>query len=85
MEIDPEIVAKALQAGRLIVPLFSPRSAEILARQLPKDVRPVIVAISQKTADAWDRPAAQFLVADAPNAGAILDLTRRVLDSDSPS
>ena len=85
LALDPTTLAAACRAARLVVPLFSPRSARILARQLPHGLAPVIVAISDRTATAWERPAAECLVADAPTAEAILDLTRRVLDSDSPS
>lgn len=83
--LDPETLAAVRRATRLVFPLFSPRSARILARQLPDGLAPVIVAISDRTAEAWERPAAECLIADAPTAEVVLDLTRRVLDSDSPS
>ncbi|MDU8942503.1 uroporphyrinogen-III synthase [Ovoidimarina sediminis] len=83
--LDPAIATRAAAAARVIAPLFSPRSADLLARALPADIVPHIVAISARTAAAWTRPAAQCAIAAEPTAAAMLDLTRRVLDSDSRS
>ena len=83
--LSAEALASAQGADRLILPLFSARSARLLAQQLPDRIVPIVVAISAKTADAWGRATRKRLIAEAPTALAVLDLTLRALDSDSPS
>lgn len=60
--------------GRLIVPLFSPRSARLFAAQVPPEAPPpVVVTISDNTRAALpERLAAGCVVADHPGAAAML-------------
>ncbi len=83
--VSEEALATITTAHRLIAPLFSPRSADRLARTLPLGCNPLILAISDKTAEAWNRPAAGIMVSKSPNRSEMLDLTRKALDSDSHS
>jgi len=60
----------AMQAGPVILPLFSPYSASVVAKQIPGNVNKLaIVAISEAAANAWtgQRPGI-FTVAKHPDA-----------------
>lgn len=63
---------KALAAGGVLVPLFSPRSASLLA-QYPRHPEVRAIAISEAVADAWNGKSACG-VAARPDRGAMLDM-----------
>ena len=83
--VDQEIWDQIAMFDRVVALVFSPRSATILARQLPDGCLPLILAISEKTARAWQRPALDILISAGPTRSDMLELTRKALDSDSPS
>lgn len=70
--LSPE--AEALLAGRLpvLIPLFSPRSADILGRQAKIDAPVTVIAMSENVAARWPGPG-RVAVADAPTAEAMCD------------
>lgn len=67
--------AKALFKGKrpIIVPLFSPRSASILANQAEIDAPLTLVAMSNNVAAAWSGPG-RILVAASPTADGMCDV-----------
>lgn len=73
--------AQALLAGDapVIVPVFSPRSAGLLAAQAAQARAPLwLVAISPAAAAAWDGPQDRLVVADRPSAAGIDAAIRRI-------
>ncbi|MDF0602351.1 uroporphyrinogen-III synthase [Psychromarinibacter sp. C21-152] len=79
--------ARALLASDrpVIVPLFSPRSAALLAAQARDAAAPLIlVALSEAVAVAWTgAPPARLVVAERPDAAAILDAIAGICTSAS--
>ena len=74
----------ALRGAGGILPVFSPRSAALLAEALPSDARePAIVAISPAAAEAWDGPARARAIADRPDADSMIQAILSLLDADS--
>ncbi len=80
--------ARALLASDrpVIAPLFSPRSAALLAAQAKDAVAPLIlVALSEAVAVAWTgAPPARLVVAERPDAAAILDAIAEICASAPP-
>ncbi len=68
-------------ADPVIVPLFSPRSAQLFAAELPADAPPpVLVAISENTRGVLpERLAVRCVVADHPGAAAMLQAIDRTI------
>lgn len=66
--------------GPVIVPVFSPRSAVLLAEQGPFAARLWVVAISRAAAEAAARLGAERIVtADRPDGAAMLDAIARII------
>lgn len=75
--------ARALLAGRapVILPLFSPRSARLLAEQAWRAAAPLwLAAISATTDAAWDAPAAYRGIAAKPAAESMPQLVQGLID-----
>lgn len=73
--------ARALLSGTapVVLPLFSPRSARLVAGQTRQAHAPLWpVAISEAAMAAWDGPAAGQVVAAHPSAGAMVAAIRRL-------
>lgn len=67
-------------AARVLVPLFSPRSAALFAEALPAGAEPRLVCISAATREALPpRMQARALVADQPTGAAMLNAMARQL------
>jgi uroporphyrinogen-III synthase len=70
--------------GRVIVPLFSPRTARLFRNALPKDCRADlhIAAMSAAVAEATgDLPRGAIVIAETPDADAMLDAVESLLSS----
>jgi len=66
--------------GPVIVPVFSPRSAVLLAEQGPFAARLWVVAISRAAAEAGERLGAErLIVADRPDSAAMLEAIARAI------
>ena len=64
----------------VILPVFSPRSAALLAKDCPASARPHLVAISENAARAaFDMPRASLRIALAPDREAMLDAVAETL------
>lgn len=75
----------ALRRGPTILPVFSPRSAGLLAAALPDAARPpTVVAISEAAAEMWTAPAASIRITPLPNARSMAETTFAAFDADSP-
>ena len=73
-----EATARALSGSRIVAPVFSPRSARLLAEQLPENAHIQIIAISPAAASVWpDR--GQVEIAEAPTAEEMLRLVAAAL------
>lgn len=75
--------AEALLRGEapVILPLFSPRSARLLALAAREATAPLWIApISEAASLAWDAPAARRIVAVTPDAPGIIGAMERLLD-----
>ncbi|MEO0828962.1 MAG: uroporphyrinogen-III synthase [Pseudomonadota bacterium] len=69
---------RALVSGRPVVaPVFSPRSASLLADTMPEGSAPIVVCISRAAAEA--APLCATVVAEAPNASAVAASVNAVL------
>lgn len=80
--LSPEAVALLTQAGDVIVPLFSSRSARLFQAALPDTTqsRLHIAAMSQNVAEALgDMPRAALAVARQPDAAAMMDAVETLL------
>lgn len=75
------IARAALMGGRpIVVPVYSPRSARLLAGMAAKARAPLwLVAISDAAAAAWTAPSERVAVADAPSGGAMDAAIRRMM------
>ena len=76
----------ALEAATAILaPVYSPRSARVLAEQWPAGAPPpVIVAISRAAAGAWSAPAARTVIAERADGAAVEAAVLAEVGSDSP-
>jgi uroporphyrinogen-III synthase len=73
-----------LQAEQVILPVFSPRSADLLSSMISKiAVLPCVVAISDAAAAGWTGPVHRLFVAHHPDAEAMVEAIEAVLKSDS--
>lgn len=71
-DLTPAARAVLDRAGPVILPLFSPRSARVLAAQAARARAALWLApISPAAAAAWDAPFARVAVALAPDAGGV--------------
>jgi uroporphyrinogen-III synthase len=73
---------RALLAGKgtILVPVFSPRSARLLAEQCRDAAAPIrVVAISRAAAEAWGEPRQIAAVAERPDAPAMADAVAKWL------
>lgn len=78
-DLSPE--AQGLLRGRapVILPLFSPRSARLLAEAVGAASAPLwLVAISRKAREAWSGPAQREILAGTPDADAMVAAVRRL-------
>lgn len=69
--------ARAVLQGNapVVLPVFSPRSAQTLSAQVITATAPLqIAALSHNVADAWDAPYSALAIASKPNATAMLDV-----------
>lgn len=82
-ELDAGARALLAGAGRVLLPLFSPRSARLVARQARgARARLAIAAISAAAAEAArDLPAERVETARRPDAEAMLDALARLIDT----
>lgn len=80
-----EIGARDLVRQReAVLPVFSPRSAALLAAALPADARPQrVVAISEAAAAVWTGRAFSIHVAPSPTAEAMAQAILSVIETDS--
>lgn len=81
VDLTPEAVAALRDERPIILPLFSPRSAQLLSRQtneINATAPLIITAISEAVLDAWDGPdPAKVSVAQDPTAQAMAEETLR--------
>lgn len=80
--IDLTAQARELLAATnpIILPVFSPRSAQVLSHQVQGARAPLwLAAISDASLAAFDAPYVNKIVADRPNAAAMRDATRKLL------
>ena len=85
--LSAEAVALLQGAGRVLVPLFSPRSARIFAEALPADAQAAlgVAALSPAVAEvAAELNPARLVVAGHPDAQGMLDAVATLLAEDSP-
>jgi uroporphyrinogen-III synthase len=74
MELKREVIARLQQTDRFVAPLFSPRSAAVLAAAIRQtSLVPDIVAISQSAADSWDAASRTITVANRPDGRAMTE------------
>jgi uroporphyrinogen-III synthase len=70
--LSPEALACLAWPGRVVLPVYSPRSARILAAETTgATARREVVAISAQVAGAWPDPAEVVAVAAAPDGAAM--------------
>lgn len=79
--LDAQAQALLQGAGPVLLPLFSPRSAQLLAGQTA-DARAEIwpVAISQAALARWGRGGAHSIIAERPDLPAMADAVRALAD-----
>lgn len=81
--LTPEAVALLEGAAPVIVPLFSPRSARLLAQAAQGARAPVwLAAISPAAMATWDARADRRAVAVTPDAAALAAAIRRLTDAE---
>lgn len=79
LPLTPKARALLQGAGPVILPVFSPRSAGLVADQARDARAPLwLVAISPAAMAAWTGPADRRLLADAPSGRAMEDAIRRI-------
>ena len=80
-QCPPSRAAVALLKGSdpVVAPVFSPRSARLLAHMLPPGSAPVIVAISPAAAAIFGGRKLSVWTADAPDLASMINLTARQL------
>ena len=83
MPLPPPLLMALAQIPELVVPVFSPRSAERLAKELEDHPRLTVVAISQAAANAWSGQAERIVIAQSPDADAVRDAVTAIVDPDS--
>ena len=72
--MTPEALACLAWTGRVVLPLYSPRSARLLAAEIAGcAARLEVVAMSAQVAEAWPDPAEVAAIAEAPEAAAMED------------
>jgi uroporphyrinogen-III synthase len=72
--LSPEALACLAWPGRVILPLYSPRSARLLAAETAGSAaRREVVAMSAQVAEAWPDPSEVAAIAAAPEAAAMED------------
>ncbi len=76
---SPEMLELLGGSNPVVVPLFSPRSAALLARLAPVRAPLAVAALSPAVADAAAPLSDQPFVADRPDADAMIDATLRAL------
>ena len=80
-----DLALRALMRTDVILPVFSTRSARLLADILPQDAPPPsIVAISQAAADGWTAPKRALRVAPNPDADSMARAILAAIEEDSP-
>ncbi len=68
--------ASALITGSsaVLIPVFSPRSAKILSRQVPEQTAPLhLIAMSKAVSEAWTARRDSVTIAQRPDAAAMMD------------
>ncbi|MBV0913448.1 uroporphyrinogen-III synthase [Anianabacter salinae] len=75
--LSAEAIGTLSGPARCVLPVFSPRTALLLSRQMPVPVAPIdLIAISDAVRGAWQGPAPRrLIVADRPDMAAMLDAT----------
>ncbi|MCQ0971345.1 uroporphyrinogen-III synthase [Paracoccus sp. TK19116] len=90
LEVPLNEAAQALLAGRtpVILPLFSPRAARLVAAEIGDAPAPLsVVALSEAVAQSWRSVAGDrgsMTIAAAPTAAATLDAIRPLLSGNIP-
>lgn len=79
--LDPQVRQAVAQAPVTLLPLFSPRSAKLVARQLAESPgRLAIVTMSPAVSAAWTGPApVAFCEAERPDAASMMDALESVM------
>ena len=75
-----------ISTRRVILPVFSPRSSELLSGMIPKEApEPDVAAISSAAAQSWHGPVRRLAIAAQPNSDAMLDILGMFVRTDSHS
>ena len=80
LPLSAEATALLAGAGPVLLPLFSPRSAQIFCDQANPTAPLYLVALSDAVAGAFTLPFARKVVAHRPNSAALLDAMTELLD-----
>ena len=76
----------AISTRRVILPVFSPRTAGLLSEMIPVDApEPDVAAISSAAAEHWRGPVRRLAIAAQPNSDAMLDILGMLVRTDSQS
>jgi uroporphyrinogen-III synthase len=76
----------AINARRVLLPVFSPRTATLLSEMLPDGApEPDVAAISSAAAGCWHGPVRRLAIAAEPNSSAMLDILGMLVRTDSQS
>ncbi len=74
MKLNDEAVDLVSGDSAVLVPVFSPRSAQILSKQIPEKTAPLhLIAMSKSVAGAWTARRDSLTVAQRPDAAAMMD------------
>lgn len=77
---------QTLSTERVILPVFSPRTATLLSEMIPANApHPDIAAISNEAAQAWRGPSRRLAIASRPESGVMVDLVGMLVRTDSHS
>lgn len=80
LPLAPDAKAALTSGRRVVVPLFSPRSATLFATDCPQDAQPDLLCISAATKEALPHPLQrQATVVESPNGDAMLTAVARQL------
>lgn len=76
----------AIRTQRVVLPVFSPRTATLLSEMVPSDApEPDVAAISAAAAERWRGPVRRLAIAAEPNSSAMLDILGMLVRTDSHS
>jgi uroporphyrinogen-III synthase len=86
VKLSAEVIQAILDSNNVILPVFSPASAQRLVRQIPQGVELTFVAISQATAEVLPpQITKRIAIATSPNAQSLITALRHVIQGEKAS